>query len=246
MVHREQRETNMGDLTADQRARVLLLDIEASDLNADIGYAMCVGYKWLGEKTVKCPSLMDFPLWKTNKADDRQLMEYVYQLCSQADIVVTFFGGPGAYDWRFLQGRMVIKEIGVLPPALHFDLLFNARAKMKFRSNSLFSLERTLNLKNRKTPLDPVVWNEAKTGNVEQFNKVIKHCVNDVKVTEELYHRTRGLSMRHPRVTTNLDACRACGGRVIRRGYGVTRLKNRPIRVQCVNPDCGTWETRVA
>ncbi len=240
------------DLGRDERARVLLLDIEASDLKADIGYLMCVGYKWLDEKkkggVIKCPSLMDYPAWNKkggDKTDDTALLKDIYQLCLGADIVVTFFGGPGAYDWRFLQGRMLIKNVGVLPPALHFDLLFNSRAKNTFRSNSLFSLERTLNLKNRKTPLDPQVWNSAKSGNEIDFAKVITHCKHDILTTEELYYRMRGLSMRHPRVTTDLEACRACGGRVIRRGYGVTRQKNRPIKVQCVRDGCGAWETRV-
>jgi uncharacterized protein YprB with RNaseH-like and TPR domain len=236
----------MPDLGRNDRARVLILDIETTDLSADIGYALCVGSKWLGEKAIRCPSLMDYAPWANGKrTDDKPLLKDVYRECLEADIIVSFYGGPGAFDWRFLQGRMVIQQIGILPPALHFDLLFNARAKMKFRSNSLFSLERSLDLKNRKSPLDPEVWNKAKSGDEASFRKVITHCKKDVLVTEELYYRTRGLSMRHPRVTTDLEACRACGGRVIRRGYGVTRLKNRPIRVQCVNPDCGTWETRV-
>lgn len=220
------------------------MDIEASNLRADIGFVMCVGYQWLGESKVHCPSLLDYPTYDQDRTNDSKLLKDIHKVVSEADILVTYYGGEYAYDWPFLRTRMWLSGLPTLPPMAHVDLYRQIKAKFLLSSGKLVNVQRVKNLKHAKTPLDMRVWAKAMAGHRPEFKRVIEHCVADVKVTAELYPLIREVTTQHPRVTNNLEACRACGGKVQSRGYALATkgLKNRKRKVWCTK--CGAWETR--
>ena len=223
------------------KAKILIWDIEASNLKADFGVVLAFGYKWYGEGDVVVKCLDDYPRFRRNRTDDSVLLKDMYEVLCSADMWVTYYGTR--FDVRFVQSRLLCHGIGILPPIPHLDLYYQAK-KLALHSYRLGSLGEFLGLQTEKTPLAGTTWLRAIAGDREAMEYVREHCARDVALLEEAYTALRGLTVRHPRVTLSLDPCRVCGGRVIRRGYSlvVRGEKKRKIRVQC--SECGAWETR--
>jgi uncharacterized protein YprB with RNaseH-like and TPR domain len=226
-----------------QKARILLWDIEASNLSADFGITLAFGYKWFSEGEPKVIAISDFPRFKKDKTDDSIVVRQAYEILASADMWVTFYGSR--FDVPYMNSRLLYHNIGVLPPIPHLDLYYQAK-KLKLHSYRLGSVGEFLGLPTEKTPLSGPVWIKAIAGDKEAMEYIREHCARDVALLEEAYQRLRVLTTRHPRVSMTLEPCRVCGGPVMRRGYSlvVRGEKKRKIRVQC--KECGAWETRPA
>lgn len=219
--------------------RVLVFDIEVSDMKADYGSLLMVGYKWLGNKKIHCPSLLDYE--KEWALDDKALVTEVHRVISQADMLIGFYSSM--HDIKYLQSKFLKYGLPVLPPVPHIDLYFLARTHLSLSRKSLDNLSRYLDTKHKKYYCDASVWQRAKVGDLVGMKEIIKHCRADIAVTEEMYYKLRSLS-RQPSVRIGgWLPCRVCGStRLQRRGYSLTATQGKKIRVQC--QECSHWETR--
>lgn len=216
----------------------LIFDIEVSDLKADYGSLLCFGYKWLGQKKVKCPSLIDHPgKWVL---DDEPLVKEAHRVLSQAEMLIGFYSS--GFDIKYLRSKFLEHGLPVLDNVPHIDLYFIARSNLQVSRKSLDNLSRYLRLDKNKYYVGSPVWRRAKAGDPDAIREVIRHCRADVAVTEEMYYKLRPLSRTHPR-TEGWSPCRVCGSdRLQRRGYAVSNTKGKQVRIQC--QQCGSWETR--
>jgi uncharacterized protein YprB with RNaseH-like and TPR domain len=225
----------------DTTAKILIWDIEASNLSADFGILLAFGYKWLGDAAATVWTLADYPRYKRDRTDDQQLVTAAYDVLARADMWVTYYGTN--FDIKFMNARLLYHQHAVLPPIPHVDVYYQAK-KLKLHSYRLGNVGEFLNLSVEKTPLSGPIWIRAIAGNKDALAYVREHCLKDVELLDQAYQRLRALTTRHPRVTLTLDPCRACGGPVVRRGYAlvVRGERRRKIRVQCTV--CGAWENR--
>lgn len=219
-------------------AKVLLFDLETTNLSADFGWIICWGWKWLGEKEAHTKSVLDFPhghYWT-----DRHLLKHIYDEVKQADIVVGWYSSR--FDWPYLQSRLLVNTGKILPPMPHVDGWWIARKKMKLHSNRLNSVQNFLNLPTAKTPLMPDHWVRAQQGHREAVRYIQEHCHNDVECLEQAYLLIRPLCPAHPNVSIaamNCDGCPVCGSpRVIHKKDKFNRVTQSPL-YQCV--DCKSW-----
>lgn len=221
-------------------ARILVWDLETSDLRSDWGFTICGGFKWLGEKEVYCPSILDYEGWEQDPTNDRKLIRDLHKVLTQADMIVTFYGK--GFDLKWMNSKCLEYGLPVLPNSPHVDLYFVARSNLNLSRKSLDNIGRYLNLPKKKFHVAGSIWKQARIGRPEAIKKVIEHCKADVLMTEKLYYRLRPLVRQHPRVE-GWAPCRACGSNKLqRRGYAMTATKGRRIRVQCTA--CSAWETR--
>ena len=218
--------------------RTLVFDLECSDLKADYGSLLCMGYKWLGQKKIHCPSLLDHPgKWAL---DDELLVKEAHKIISQADMLIGFYSS--GHDIKYLRSKFLEHGLPVLDNVPHLDLYFLARSNLNLSRKSLDNLSRYLKLDKRKYYVGSPIWKRAKAGDVEGLKEVIRHCRADVAVTEEMYYKLRPLSKTHPRLN-GWEPCRVCGSsKLQRRGFAVSSTKGKQIRTQCTN--CGHWENR--
>lgn len=226
-----------------ETARILVYDIEATNLDAEFGYVLAIGYKFVGEpdnKTVVL-SIDQFPRYEKDRTDDRPILKAFEPVYKSADAILHFNGIR--YDEPFVNTRRLVHGMDPLPRKPRIDLLYTAKSTLRIRSKSLDRVAKLLQTKNQKSPVTGRHWVRAMSGYKESLQYISRHCRADVLVLEEVYLRLRGRVYNHPRVSTDIAACRFCGGRVIRRGYALTALKNRPVRVQCVS--CRSWDQRV-
>src|SRR5215469_13895736 len=108
------------------QSKILIFDIEVSDLRADWGHLICCGYKWLDEKEVHCLSMLSHP--GKDVLDDRPLIKEVHRVLTSADCVVGFYSR--GFDIKFLQAKFLEYGLAVLPNNPHLDLFFVAKTNM--------------------------------------------------------------------------------------------------------------------
>lgn len=203
---------------------------------ADFGTLLCWGYKWIGEKKVYVPSLLDFP--GKNPIDDRALLREVHRVMSEADAYLTYYGK--GFDLPFLQAKFLEYGMPMLPPVPHIDIYFTVKSNLSLSRKSLANVSEFLNLEGKKTPVAGRIWKRAMVGDLSAMKYIVAHCRADVDLLEEAYFKLRPLIRQHPRLGP--DGCKTCGGQVIRRKIRYTATGLTRYQYGC--KACGSFETR--
>lgn len=223
--------------------KVIFWDIEASDLSANWGTIFCIGYKIQGEKA-ECISITDFPGWDREPWNDKRVLEAFVKVLSREDLgaEVTHYGTN--YDIPFVQARMTYHGLGVFPLLAHVDTFYVAKSKLAIKGKSLGSIAEFVGTRFKKTPLSPETWRKAGRGDRKALDYIVKHCIADVRVLEQVYKRLAPLMKRHP-VLADYGSCHNCGkNRLQKRGMATTVLVGPRQRFCCKN--CGAWTSRKA
>lgn len=237
-------------------AKILLIDIETAPI---LGYAwakydtslidivesfyiLSFAYKWLGTNEIIVRSLPDYKDYKPG-GSDKALMQDLYKLLDEADIVVAHNGT--SFDIKKINARLLVHG---LPPPSTFkivDTLRIARKHFKFDSNTLNDLGQLLGVGKKIAHVGWAMWRGCMSGDSQSWKTMREYNVQDVALLEEIYLLLRPWTA-HPDVTlygerpkTELPGCPTCGSHKIqKRGIAVARTR-RYQRLNC--QDCGTW-----
>lgn len=188
--------------------KILVFDIETAPITAyvwdlwdqNVGlsqikadwHLLAWAAKWYGEPAQKV-MYMDSSK-KSNVQDDRDLIQGLWNLLDQADIVIAQNGDK--FDIRKFNARAAIYG---LPPVSHFrstDTYKESKKVFAFTSHSLEYMSDKLNTKYKKLkhPKFPgfELWKEILAGNKQAWAEMKEYCINDVLATEELYGKIQG------------------------------------------------------
>jgi len=220
--------------------KVILWDIETTNLNANFGFVVCFGWKELGEEKAHVISITDFPSFGKDCTNDKEVVNRAAAVLSCADIWVTWYGQR--FDEPFVNSRLLSHGLKRMPPIPHVDGWRIAREKLKLHSNRLASVCSFLGLED-KTPIKSQAWIRAMAGHRPSIKYVVDHCRQDVQVLEQAYLKIRPLSTTHPNlalITERPNSCPICGewGKITAQGWKITR-SNKARRYQCQK--CGGW-----
>lgn len=225
-----------------KKPKILIFDIETTNLTAAYGFMLCIGWKWLGEAAVHVKSVMDFPVhFKRDCTDDRPLIQFATDLLRSADMLFGWYSTR--FDQPFINTRAIKHGIDVVPRDIpHVDGWKVARYGMAFRSNGLKGVSEFLGL-SHKTRLDCDSWIRAAAGDRKAISYVIDHCRADIVDTTVAYQRLRPLMTQHPNIAliaNKPDACPRCGktGTLTKAGVKIAQTRSSQ-RYQC--QDCGSW-----
>lgn len=242
------------------KARILLWDIEASNLNANFGFVFCIGWKWFGESKVNLISVRDFPKsFDRDPTDDKEVIKAFTKIMAEADIQVFWYGLR--FDLPFVNTRALINSLDPLPKVPHIDGWRIAKDRLKFNSNRLDTVSRAIPITNtlepnpnrgdeRKTVLDPIAWMKAASGHIPSIKLIEDHCEKDVIVLENVYVAIRKHANNMPNLSklNSLilgerskfkEGCPSCGSfRMQARGKSLT-VRGSKHRYQCQS--CGHW-----
>lgn len=175
--------------------------------------------------------------------DDRELLQGIWDLLDEADIVVTQNGKE--FDVKKLNARFIIQ--GFKPPSSfkHIDTLKLAKKHFGFTSNKLEYLSKTLNKNHKKLSERKFagfdLWRECLAGNLEAWKEMEAYNRLDVLSLEELYKRlipwdsTINFSLYHEGTE---HVCTCGSTRLHKRGYELTAT-GKFQKYQCL--DCGKW-----
>jgi len=212
---------------------ILFLDIEATDLNADIGNLLSIGYKWQDEKKVHVLSVLEHP--GKNLNDDRPLLKAFEPIFQKADLVVHHFGDY--YDIPFLQTRRLVHGMPPMPSVKTVDTWRICKKHLRFGSNRLQRVLDALKCPYQKTPLRLSVWADARVGIKSAIKYIITHNYWDVKVLEWVYNKLAPVYPSHPKIVASPGNkyCPLCGGASRSLGHyvGLVHRVQRRICKKC-------------
>ena len=224
--------------------KIQLWDIEATNLNANFGYILSIAVKDLDEKKVRVYSIADYPRYKKDPTNDKDLVRDAAADLGSAGVWVTWYGAR--FDVPFVNTRLIGHGLPPMPPVPHIDGWRIAKYKLKMNSNRLASVSGFLNVE-EKTPLNGPIWIKASAGDKKSLDYIVEHNIQDVIVLEQVYHRIRPLITSGPNVSLlqnmesakGVNACPICASlRLQKRGLTSTAT-TRKQRYQC--QDCGGW-----
>jgi uncharacterized protein YprB with RNaseH-like and TPR domain len=166
--------------------KIGILDIETSNLQADIGYIMAVCVKEVNPNNLKGRTYTIRIDDKRNPDPfcDKWVIEQLVQLMNEFDLIITWYGS--CFDIPFINSRALFHKI--MPPVKNFrrDLCFVARGIGKLRNNKLVTWGNFLFGKSGKTSLQFDVWLRAMRGDKQALDYIVLHCQKDVLETEKI------------------------------------------------------------
>lgn len=193
------------------------------------GGLLCVGAKWVGEKTVHVYTEWDL--------GHREMLERIRQMMSEADAIVGY--NSDRYDLKKLKGEFVLNKMKFPPPVPSIDLIKTV-AGFGFFRKSLGFVGPFLGVGRKLEHEGFRLWKKVCQGDATAQAKMAKYCAQDVNMTDKLYQRIRPYITNHPHLGEEVDNCSSCGSKNIGpRGWSRARIfKTR--RYQC--KDCGHWQ----
>lgn len=173
-------------------SKVLLYDIETTPLLAYVwnrydegvikvvkeSELLCVAYKWLGEDRVQCIS-------RKGKADDRNVVEALHKLFSQAQQIVAHNGDR--FDFKKTTARMAFYNLPPIHKIPSVDTLKLARSRFSFSSNKLDDLGLYLGLGRKHKHSGFELWERCMADEPKAWVEMIKYNIKDVELLERVY-----------------------------------------------------------
>ena len=235
--------------------KVLIFDIETAPMVAyvwglkdqNIGlnqlksdwHVLSWAAKWFGDKRVM---YMD-QRGNSNVADDKAILQGIWKLLDEADIVITQYGT--GFDAPKLNTRFIMHGMTPPSPYKHLDTYQIVSKVAKFTSNKLEYLTDKLCTKYKKLSHKKFpgfsLWTECLAGNKKAWNEMKRYNIHDVLSTEELYNKIKAWTPQaSPAVFRENGKCKVCGSnRLVKGGYERT-LATLWQRLHCLN--CGKWQ----
>lgn len=238
-------------------AKILLLDIETAPLVGQAwgkydqnilkiirpSFMLSFAYKWLGEKKVYCKALPDYSGYDKNKVDDKYLVQDLWKLFDEADIIVAHNGDQ--FDIKKSYARFAVHDLPAPRPVKTIDTKKIAKKHFRLDSNSLSDLGQFLDL-GVKIPTGGFdLWDQCIGGDLAAWTRMRDYNVRDVRLLELVYLRIRSYSDNHPNLNLYQDPehppenCPVCeSSNTVKRGYHTNKVQ---VRQQHVCKDCRSW-----
>ena len=206
-------------------------------------YILSFAYKWLGEKTTYVRSLPDYPLYKKDPKNDRELMRTLWTLFNEADVVIGH--NSNQHDDKKSNARFI--QHGFMPPKPYqtVDTLKVARRYFKFDSNKLDRLGQYFNLGRKVSHEGFSLWLGCMSGDKKAWNKMRRYNKQDVILLEKIYKKMLPYITNHPNLSLykHILGCPNCGsGEAKKRGFALVKGGGKVTekqRWQCKK--CHSW-----
>lgn len=186
-----------------QGPKILLLDIETApilgyvwglfDQNVSLNqihsdwHLLSWSAKWLNDKKIMYQDQRNVK----NIEDDKKLLESVWKLIDEADILITQNGK--SFDVKKLNARFILNGMQPTSSFKHIDTLRLAKKHFGFTSNKLEYMSNKLCTKFKKLKTKKFqgfeLWKACLAGNKEAWKEMELYNKHDVLALEELYHK---------------------------------------------------------
>jgi hypothetical protein len=231
--------------------RIIFLDIENSpstgfvwgkydqnviDFEAD-WHLLSYAYKVAGEKRVRVRGLIDFPGFRRDMTNDRQLTRELWRILDEADLVIGH--NVDRFDIRKINTRFLAHGMPPPSPYRTVDTLKVAKKYFRFDSNKLDDLGRCLGVGRKIQHTGFELWLGCMHGSRSAWDTMLRYNAQDVLLVEKVYYLLRAWAGNHPNVNRGIFACPKCASlNVQKRGFEHTLLRKRQ-RYACM--DCRGW-----
>lgn len=236
-------------------ARTLLYDIETAPNIAYVWgkydqnvleyeqewYILCFAYKWLGEDETQAVTQFDFKKeFKADPSDDFRVVEKLYDLFCEADIIVAHNGN--SFDQKKSAARFLYHGFDPPSPYRQIDTCREARKHFNFNSNKLGDLGTTLGIGHKAETGGFKTWLACMGGDKAAWQQMKDYNIQDVDLLEAVYLRLRPWIQNHPNITMydgDMECCPRCGEDAMTK-QGIKRNKTTFVQ-QWKCGGCGGW-----
>lgn len=234
-----------------EKTRVIFFDLETAPMQGYVwglyetnvvrkkqnGYLLCFAVRQQGKAKIDVYALPDFPLWKKDKTNDRDLVKKLHEVMSQADVIVAH--NADAFDLKVANTRFLMHGLQPLPPHKSYDTLKAYRKVAKFPSNKLDDLCQDLGIGRKVKHPGIDLWLDCMEGNPKAWRLMTKYNKQDVALLEAAYTKIRSWTPTHPDLHHDGRKCPVCGStRIFKCGV---RYSGKIKKQQWHCPDCGKW-----
>ena len=177
--------------------RVGYLDLECSNLNADLGLILSWYIKTKGQNKYYSSLITKKELFN-NTFDYRVVKELLLAL-NNFDVLWTHWGSLRRFDIPYLISRAFKNNLEKLLPKYPEKFIMDtwdiAKNKLKLHSNRLDSIGSILNIKNiKKTPLNTDIWVKGSYGDSDALSYIYVHNKRDVQLLERIHKKLELIS----------------------------------------------------
>lgn len=228
-----------------QKAKLIVFDIETSNLNADFGFILSACWMDIADRKLNTVRIDESKGYKNDRTNDRELVAKLAAALGEADVWISWYGDR--FDIPYVNTRLLFHGLQVMPPIPSVDGWRAARNHLKLSSNRLANVTEFLDVQ-RKTPVVGWEWVKAAAGHKDSLNYIVEHNEKDVLALGEVYDLIRPVIRNHPNINLveratvkqALDVlCPVCSSdHVQSRGYRIAKSR-RSVRYQC--QVCGSW-----
>lgn len=207
-------------------------------------YLLCFAYKWAHTKSVECISLTDFPLYKKEPTNDREVVKKLWELFDEADILIAHNGDQ--FDFKKARARFLVHGLPPHSPVALIDTKKLAKRGAGFDSNKLDELGRQLGLGRKESTGGWDLWRGCLDGDKKSWEKMRKYNKQDVVLLEQVWRRLSPYVPSQPNRNVYFDdlppSCPrpACGGAMKKNGNRYSYTNNTRYQ-QYVCTKCGTY-----
>lgn len=203
-------------------------------------YILSIAWKFEGEKQVKCLGLVDYPRYKKDREDDKDLVEDIWELLNSADIVLAHNGDR--FDIKKINARFLKHELTPPSPYKTIDTLKIARNKFAMDSNKLDSIAKYLGVGSKLPHTGFKLWQDCMSGDLKAWDLMKKYNKQDVVLLEHVYEALKPWMTTGPNMNVYMGTthnCPKCGEDALqRRGEAYTKTQKYQ-RFQC--QECYSW-----
>lgn len=200
------------------------------DMLVDHGGMLCFCAHWYGSD-----EYMFYSEWTHGR---KGMAEAAKHLLTEARAVVHYNGIK--YDIPKIRGEVVLAGLEPFPQVSHIDLMRTVKT-FGFNMNRLAYIAPLLGLEKKREHEGFLLWKKVMDGDKDAQARMTDYCIQDVRLTVQLYERVLPYIKDHPFLRTVEDGehCPNCNSKhVQKRGVRTTRCF-KVQRNQC--QDCGTW-----
>lgn len=199
-------------------------------------YIWSISYGYEGSDKVYHKNITDFPLYKKNKYSDEALVKFVWELLTDADIVVAQNGN--AFDLKLITGRFAHYRLPPPAPYKTIDTKLLFRKYFNEDSNSLKDICEKHNLPHKLETGGFKLWQDCERGDKKAIKLMKEYNNGDITSLKAAYYFVlpfcSGLP-NHGIIIGERSVCPNCGSK---------HLQSRGIKYgkrswYCV--DCRSW-----
>ena len=162
-------------------------------------YITSYAYKWLGKEEVYGKTLFQCKrhgAYKAGSEDDRELIEDLWKLFSEADVVVAHNGDK--FDIKKIKTRMLTHIMKPPAPFRTVDTLKVCKREFGFTSNRLDHIAKVLLGEGKLETGGVKLWIGCIKGDKDSWDRKLKYNMRDVDILERVYLRIRAWDRSHP------------------------------------------------
>jgi DNA polymerase elongation subunit (family B) len=175
-------------------------------------YIMSYAYKWLGNDTVYGRTLRQCSNYTIGTEDDSELIEDLWNLFDEADIIVAHNGDK--FDIKKIKTRMLTHIMVPPSPYRTVDTLKICKREFSFTSNRLDYVANLLLGEGKIDTGGMELWIDCIHGDDEAWKHMLDYNLRDVDILERVYKHIRSWDRSHPNIAimtgVKEPACTVC------------------------------------